>query len=143
MGVLRELRCREFDGYDEFAGLEVGVELRGGAGETMEVCDGDGALASCALDVDGGVKGGERDVHVRGVGGDAGFAAGGAFVRLSEDGMDAVDAFYGGAPAAGGAFVAGRKGGVHEVVAASALQEVAAGGGHIAELRGRSGEESL
>ena len=71
VGVLCELRRGELDGGDELVGLEVGVELRGGAGETVEVGDGDGALALWALDVDGGVEGGEGDVHVGGIGGDA------------------------------------------------------------------------
>ena len=61
----------------------------------------------------------------------------------AEDGVDAVEAFDGGASAAGGALVARGKGGVHEVVAAGALEEVAAGGGHVAELRGGSAEKRL
>ena len=49
----------------------------------------------------------------------------------------------GGATAAGVALVAGGEGGVHEVVAAGALEEIAAGGGHVAELRGGSAEKSV
>ncbi len=52
-------------------------------------------------------------------------------------------ALDGGAAGAGDALVAGGEGGVHEVVAAGALQEVAAGGGHVAQLRGGSGEQRL
>ena len=59
-----------------------------------------------------------------------------ALVGLAEDGVDAVEALDGGAAGAGFALVAGGEGGVHEVVAAGALEEVAAGGGHVAELRG-------
>ncbi len=71
--------------------MQGGVELRGVAGEAVEVGEGDGALALGALDFDGGAEGGHGDVHVGGVGGDAGFAAGRALVGLAEDGVDAVD----------------------------------------------------
>ena len=87
-------------------------------------------------DVDGGVEGGEGYVHVGGIGGDA-------LIACAEDGVDAVEAFDGGTAAARVALVAGGEGGVHEVVAAGALEEVAAGGGHVAKLRGGSAEEGL
>src|SRR5206468_10666190 len=66
VGVLGELWRGEFDCGDELVGLEVGVELWSGAGESVEVGDGDGAFALGALDVDGGVEGGESYVHIAG-----------------------------------------------------------------------------
>src|SRR5258707_3555330 len=131
VGVFREFWCGEFDWGDEFVGVEVGIELRSGAGEAVEVADGDGAFASGASDMDGGVECGKGDVHVARVGGYA-------LAACSKDGVVAVEALDGSAAAAWSALVACGKGGVHEVVAASALQEVAAGGGHVAELRGGS-----
>ena len=136
VGVFGELRRGEFDGGDEFVGLERGFDVRRAAGEKMEVVKGDGALALWAFDVDGGVERGEGYVHVGGVGGDA-------LIACAEDGVDAVEAFEGRAAAAGVALVAGGEGGVHEVVAAGALEEIAAGGGHVAELRGGSAEQGL
>ena len=61
-------------------------------------------------------------------------------LACSEDGVVAVEALDGGAAAAWSALVARGKGGVHEVVAAGALEEIAAGGGHVAELRGGAAE---
>ncbi len=57
--------------------------------------------------------------------------------------MVAVEALDGGTAAARSALVARGKGGVHEVVAAGALEQVAAGGGHVAELWGGSAEKGL
>ncbi len=54
----------------------------------------------------------------------------------------AVVAVDGGAAGAGLALVAG-VGGVAEVDAAGALEQVAGGGGHVAELRGGAGEQGL
>ncbi len=59
--------------------------------------------------------------------------------RMASDAVEAVDGRTAGA---GLALVAG-EGGVAEVDAAGALQEVAAGGGHVAQLRGRAGEDGL
>src|SRR5438270_6022859 len=134
--MLCELWCGEFDCGDELVGLEVGVELWGVPGEAVEVGDGDGAVAFGALDMDGGVEGGEGYVHVGGIGGDA-------LLACAEDSVDTVEAFDGGTSAAGCALVACGEGGVHEVVAAGALEEIAAGGGHVAKLRGGSAQESL
>ncbi len=67
----------------------------------------------------------------------------GAFVGLAEDGVDAVVALDGGTAGAGDALVAGGEGGVHEVVAAGALKQVAAGGSHVAQLRGGPREQGL
>src|SRR4051812_881486 len=64
--------------------------------------------------------------------GDAGLAG-------AEDRVDPVDAVDGGAAAAGRAFVA-RCGDVVEIEAARALQEIAAGRGHVAQLLRRAGQ---
>src|SRR6202035_2559077 len=136
VGVLGELWSGEFDCGDELVGLERGVTLWGGAGKTVEVGDCDGAFALGAGDVDGGVEGGEGYVHVGGVGGDT------AFVR-TEDSVDTVSALDGGTSAPRFALVAGGEGGVNELIAPGALEEVAAGGGHVTKRRGGSAQECL
>src|ERR1700679_1024041 len=73
----------ERDAGDEVAGLEDGFDVRRGAGDNVEVVDGDFAGARLALDVDGGFESGEGDVLVGGVGGDA-------VVTGAEDGEGAV-----------------------------------------------------
>ncbi len=120
---------RQGDVGDEVAGFEDGFAVGGIAGEEVEVGDGDIALALFAVDVDCGFEGDEGDGHVRGVRGDAVLAG-------AEDGEGAVGAGDCGAAGAGVAFVA-REGGVAEVHAAGALEEVAGGGGHVAELARR------
>ncbi|OSY50702.1 hypothetical protein BG846_03678 [Streptomyces fradiae ATCC 10745 = DSM 40063] len=120
-------------GGDEFAGRHDGVPLGAVAGEPVELGRGHGAFAVRAGQLDVGVEGGEGDGEVRGVGGDA---PGG----VAEDGVVAVDAVAGAAAAAGGALAAGL-GEVLEVGAAGALEEVAAGGGRVAELGGGAGEQ--
>ena len=136
VGVLCELRRGEFDCGDELVGLEVGVELRGGAGEAVEVGDGDGALAVGAVTWMVALRAARATFMSEGL-------VAMHSLACAEDGVDAVEAFDGGAAAAGSALVAGGEGGVHEVVAAGALHEVAAGGGHVAELRGGSAEKSV
>ena len=84
-------------------------------------------------DMDLGVERGERHAHVGRMRGDAGFAR-------AEDGVHAVEPGDRGAAAAGLALVAGRRG-VVEVIAAGALQQVAAGRGHVAQLRRGAGED--
>jgi len=59
---------------------------------------------------------------------------------MSDDGVDTVESVERRAAGAGLAFVA-RVVGVAVVVAACFLQEIAAGGGHVAELRRRAGEQ--
>ena len=58
----------------------------------------------------------------------------------AENGMHAIEAGNRGAAAARLALIAGRRG-VVEVIAAGALQEIAAGRGHVAQLRRSAGEE--
>ena len=69
------------------SGLRIGVELRGVAGEAMEVGDGDGPLALGPGDVDGGVERGESDVHVGGIAWRCRCWSACAVVALAEDGV--------------------------------------------------------
>jgi len=123
------------DVRDQVARLEDGLTLRRVAGHEKEVADRDGPLALGALHVNDRLQRGERHVHVGRVGGDARLAG-------AEDGQRAVVAFDGRATRARLALVAGH-GVVAEVHAAGALQEVAAGGGHVAQLRRGAGEQRL
>ena len=124
----------EGDGGDQFSRGEDGIELGLGAGEAMEVEDGDLAGGGVGLDgVDGGVEDAHGDGHVAGVGGDAGSAD-------ADDGVLAAETVECGAAGAGGAFVAWLVG-IVKVGAAGALEEIACGGGHVAELAAGSGDE--
>ena len=80
-----------------------------------------------------GFERGERHAHVGRMRRDAGFAG-------AEDRIDAVDALDRRAAAAGLAFVAGRRG-VIEIEAARALQEIAAGRRHVAQLLRGAGQD--
>lgn len=106
------------------------------AGKPVEACrrhPAGSALAVVELDL--GVQGGEGHGHVRGMGGDA--------VRgVAEDGVVAVHSVAGGAAGTRFPLVAGL-GHVLEVRATGALEEVPAGGGDVAQLPGRAGEEGL
>ena len=120
---------------DEVAGIECGFNMRGCAGEQVEFGDGDVARAGCAVDGDDGFEGCEGDIHVGRVGGDT-------VLARSQNREGTVVAFDGRTAGAGCAFVAGH-GGIAEVHAAGALEEVAAGGGHVAELSRCAGEQRL
>ena len=86
------------------------------------------------VDLDDGLERRQRHAHVGRVGGDAVLAG-------AEDRVDAVDAADApGSRVPGLALVAGR-GGVVEVVAARALQQVAAVGRHVAQLRRGAGQD--
>ena len=85
--------------------------------------------------MNGGVKHDEGDTHIGGVSGDAVFTS-------SQEGVAAIDAGDGVATRTRRPFVA-VSGGVAEVRAASALEEIAGGGCHVAQLSGGSGEESF
>ena len=78
---------------------------------------------------------GQRDRHVRRVGGDA-------VLGVAEDRVVAVLALARGAAGAGAALVAGLRD-VLEVAAARALEQVAADGGEVAQLAGGAGEQRL
>ena len=111
--------------------------------KAVEVGKRDGAVPARALDLDLGAKSSQRYVHVGRVRGDAGLWALGAFVGLAQNGVDAVEALDGGATGARYTLVACREGRVHEVVATRALKEVAAGCGHVTQLRRGSAEEGF
>ncbi len=100
----------------------------------MEIGKGDGALTRRACHVHLGLECGERHAHVGGVRGDARLAR-------AEDCVHAVEPVDGGAAAAGLTFIAGR-GDVVEIVAARALQEIAARRSHVAQLLRGAGEDS-
>ncbi len=125
----------EADGGDEFAGGEDGLALGGRAGEEVEVGERDFARAVRAFDLDDGVEGGEGDAEVGRVGGDAVLAP-------AEDGVEAVLAAERVAAGTGIALVAGA-GGVVEIGAAGALEQVAGQGGGVAELRRGAREQGF
>ena len=91
------------------------------------------ALAGRPGDVDLGVQRRQRHAHVGRMGGDAGFAG-------AEDRVHPIEPGEGGATAARLALIARRRG-VVEVIAARALQEIAAGRGHVAQLRRGAGKD--
>jgi hypothetical protein len=97
--------------------------------------DGDAALALGALNLDRGFKGGEGNVLVGGVGGDA-------VLARAEDGEHAVVAIDSRTPGARLPLVA-RVGGVAEIDATGALEQIAGGGSHIAQLGRSAGEQGL
>ncbi|GAA3114080.1 hypothetical protein GCM10020001_036580 [Nonomuraea salmonea] len=101
----------------------------------MEVCQGDAAGAVEAAYLDDGVQRGERHGHVGRVRGDA-------VVAHAEDRRAAVEPVERVAAGAALALVAGGVS-VVEVRAAGALEQVAADGGHVAQLRRGPGEQRL
>ena len=72
--VLGEAFGGQLDRRDELVRCEVGVEVRRVAGQAMELGERDGALAAGPATRTMALERGERDAHVGGVGGDAGFA---------------------------------------------------------------------
>ncbi len=113
--------------------LQRRVAFRMVAGQAMEISEWDSALAVRAGDMHGCRERRERHAHVGRVGGDAVLAG-------AEDGVDAVHPADGRAAAAGFAFVAGRAG-VVKVIAPGPLQQVAAGGRCVAQLRRGAGQD--
>ena len=124
---------RQLDRGDDLAGVEIGVALRRVAGQPVEIRERDHAVARRAGDMDRRLQHRERHAHVGGMHRDAGIAG-------AEDRVHAIEAVDGGAAAARLAFVAGRRD-VVEVGAARALQEVAAGRCHIAQLLRGAGHD--
>ena len=102
----------------------------------MKVLQGDAALAVQALHDHRGTQRGKRDVHVRRVRGDATLAR-------ADDRVDAVEAVSRRTARAGMALVACLERRVVEVVAAGALQQIAADGRHVAQLGRRAGQQCL
>src|SRR5215211_4165532 len=99
----------------------------------MELREGNAALSIWSGYPDDGLQRGERHAHIGRVGGDA-------VLARAEDRQNAVLAINRRAAGPGLAFVA-RRAGVVEVVAACALEEVAAGGGGVAQLRRGTGQD--
>ena len=126
---------RQRDADDHVARLQNGFAVGSGAGQQIKFVNWNAALALCSLDLNCRLKRGERNVLVGRIGCDAVLAG-------AEDGERAVVAVDCGAAGAGFALVAG-VGGVAEIDAAGALQQIAAGGGHVAKLRRCAGEQSL
>ena len=99
IGVLGELWSWEFDRCDEFVGVEIGVELWRGAGETVEVGDWDGAFALGALTWIVALRAARATLMSEGL---VAMHLGCRFAAAcSEDGVDAIEAVDGGAAAAG------------------------------------------
>ena len=101
----------------------------------MEVRERDAAIAAVPGHLHAGVERGERDAHVGGM-------RRNAMLARAQDRVHAVDAVDRGAAGARLALVA-RRGGVVEVQAARALQQIAAVGRHVAQLRRRAGEDRI
>src|SRR5215207_8498386 len=99
----------------------------------MELRKGNAPLSLWSGYPDDGLQRGEGYAHVGRVGGDA-------VLACAEDGQNTVLAINRRAAGPGLAFVA-RCAGIVEVVAARALEEVAAGGGGVAQLRRGTGQD--
>ena len=108
----------------------------------MTLANRQGAFTLWTVEFDLGVQSVESDGHIRRIGGDAGVRRHRALIGLAENGHDAIEADYRATAGAGFALVAGREGDIGEVVAAGALHQVAARGGHIAQLRAGAGKQS-
>src|SRR5690242_14985870 len=122
---LRERRRWQIHGDDQLALLEIGIALRRVARQPVEVAHRHRTLTFRAAHAHDGIERRERYRHVRGMHRDA--------IRArAEDGVDAVVALERGAARAWMTLVAGAEGGVVKVVAARALQEVAADRRHVA-----------
>ncbi len=132
--VLRHRQRRELDGGDQLAGLQRRVALGMVAREPMELEERQAPDAGRTLHVDDGIERGQRDAHVGGMDGDA-------RLRGAEDRVIAVEAVDRVAALAGVALVAARSVVVVEIGAAGALEQVAADGGHVADLRAGAGDD--
>ncbi len=120
---------------DQLARVDLRVPLGVHAGQPVEVGGGHAPGALGAVQLHARVEGGQRHRHVRGVGGDA-------LVGVAEHRVVPVHALQRAAAGAWLALVAGL-GDVLEVRAAGALQQVAAGGGGVAQLPGGAGQQRL
>ena len=122
---LGEARCGQLNGRDQLAVLEVRIALRRVAGQPVKLAQRNRALTFGAAHAHHRVERGERHGHVGRMHGDA-------LVARAEDGVDAVVAFERGAAGAGIALVALGEGAVIEVIAARALEQIAADRRHVA-----------
>ena len=120
-------RWRQRDGGDEFARLKGGFNVRCVAGQAIKVGNRDHAPHGRRGDrFDPGVQRPHRHGHVGRVDRDA-------LITGPQHGVQAVETPDGGTARAGLAFVAGL-GRVVKVITARALQQVAPGGGLVAQL---------
>ena len=122
--VLRVTLHWQFDRDNDFVRRQRGVDVRRVAGKLMKFVERDAALPSRPANVHNGIERGQRHAHVGRMHGDAAFA--GAEYRV-----DAVQASARRTARAGLALVAGGAG-IVKVIASGALQQVAAGRGHVA-----------
>src|SRR5258708_28182159 len=134
-GIRCDRKRRQFNRGDQLVLRKLCLELRRVSRELMEVGERDAPYSANALHFDECVKRGERHAHIGRVGGDA-------VVTRSENGSRAIEPFESVATGAGLTLIAARSG-VIEVRATSALEQVAANGGHISQLAGGAGEERL
>ena len=128
-------RRRQGDRGDQRAGRQRRLQLRRVTDGQVELRQRQLARTVERLVAHDRVERGQRDRHVRGMGGHA-------VTRPAEDRVVVVLAVDRGTTAAGGALVA-RLRGVGEVAAAGALQQVPADRGHVAQLSRRAGEHGL
>ena len=118
------------------SGCKIGIKLRRGSRQPMEVRDRDHALAFLSAHANGCAKRGQRYCHVRGMHSDA-------LLARAKNRMTAMDSLARPAAAAGRSLVALGKCRIHEVWAARALEQVAAIRRQIAELWRSAGEDGL
>jgi len=130
-----ERQRRDVHRGDQIARREDGFPIGMVAGCQVELREGNRPLAVGAVDPDDRVEGGERHAHVRRVCGDTVCAA-------AEHGMNAVVSLECRTAGSGLALVAG-SGGVAEVITPRPLQQIAAGGRHVADLSRCAGENRL
>ena len=126
----------KIDGSDQFTRLQIGVNLRSGAGQPVKISHGDRPRPARSLNLNYGLQCCESDAHIAGVNGDA-------LRTRAEDGMDAIESLESGATASWSTLIAFAIAGIVEVIATRALHQVAAHGGHVAQLLRGSGEESF
>lgn len=130
-----EARRWQLDGGDQFVDGQAVVALGRVCRQAMEVGEGDPPLASAAAHPYLSLQRRQRHAQVGWMYRHAVFAG-------AEDRMVAVQPAARGASAARLALVAWRVG-VVEILAAGTLQQVAAGAGHVAQLRRGAGEDRL
>src|SRR5207247_8698823 len=119
IGVIRREALRwQRDCRDDLVRAKICIDVRRVARQPVEICERYGALAARTLRMDPRLKRGERDAHIRGVRRDARGAR-------AKDRVHTIDPIDGGAAASWLALVA-RRCGVIKIVAARALQEIAA-----------------
>ncbi len=131
--ILGKALRRKLHRGDDLVRMQIGVALRRVARQPMKVGKRDRALAGRTRDMNLGIERRKRHAHVGRMGRNAGLAR-------AEDRVHAVEPVAGGAAAAGLALIARRRR-VVEVVAARALQQIAAGRCHVAQLLRRAGED--